>query len=211
MLNFMGEFMKLKHALLLTALLSTTAIAANPPPVAGVTTVGAKLAGAKEADANNTCKFNIKFSSDPQVKEQQLNVAPNVDLNLKQFVATKQVKAANISSNVICQQLVGQYYSGSEQEWQGFIKNGIQGLLKAGFKELQYTKVGSDDAAYTGSLDNMEYIFTGDISGNKQVIHNLAVLDKANNQVITLSVSGNEKVTQEIQDEYQRLVNSFSL
>ena len=62
-----------------------------------------------------------------------------------------------------------------------------------------------------GSLDYMEYIFTGDIGGNKQVIHNLAVLDKANNQVITLSVSGNEKVTQEIKDEYHRLVSSFSL
>jgi hypothetical protein len=207
MLNFMGKFMKLKHALLFTALLSST------PTVYAATTETKLVSVSKNEHVikSEACKFKIKFSSNPQKKVQQLNIAPNVDLNLKQFIATKKIKAANISSNVICQQLVGQYYSGSEQEWQGFIKNGIQGLLKAGFKDLQYTKVGSDDAVYMGSLDYMEYIFTGDIGGNKQVIHNLAVLDKANNQVITLSVSGNEKVTQEIQDEYQRLVSSFSL
>ena len=199
--------MKLKHALLFTALLSST-------PTVYAATTETKLVSVSKNEhliKSEACKFKIKFSSNPQKKVQQLNIAPNVDLNLKQFIATKQIKAANISSNVICQQLVGQYYSGSEQEWQGFIKNGIQGLLKAGFKDLQYTKVGSDDAVYMGSLDYMEYIFTGDIGGNKQVIHNLAVLDKANNQVITLSVSGNEKVTQEIKDEYHRLVSSFSL
>lgn len=208
--------MKLKHTLLFTALLSTTTVYATP--VAGVTTVGAKLAGATETGthktsapevANNACKFDIKFSSDPKQKQQLLNVAPNVDLKLKQFVATQSVKGANIATNVMCQQLIGQQYTGSTQEWQGFINNALRGLVNGGFKDVQFTKVGTDDAAYKGTLDNMEYMFTGDNGGNKQVIHNLAVLDKANNQVITLSVSGNEKVTQEIKGEYQRLVNSF--
>ncbi|AQP99411.1 hypothetical protein B0W48_06100 [Pseudoalteromonas aliena] len=195
--------MKLKHSLIFIALLSTTTVYATP--------VGANLAGAKEASANNACKFDIKFSSDPKQKQQLLNVAPNVDLKLKQFIATKVVKGARVASNVMCQQLIGQQYTGSQQEWQGFINNALQGLLNGGFKDLKLTKVGTNDAAYKGTLGNMEYIFTGDNSGNKQVIYNLAVLDKANNQVITISVSGNEKVTQEIQDEYQRLVNSFSL
>ncbi|TMO04191.1 hypothetical protein [Pseudoalteromonas sp. S558] len=195
--------MKLKHSLIFIALLSTTTVYATP--------VGANLADAKEASANNACKFDIKFLSDPKQKQQLLNVAPNVDLKLKQFIATKVVKGARVASNVMCQQLIGQQYTGSQQEWQGFINNALQGLLNGGFKDLKFTKVGSNDAAYKGTFDNMEYIFTGDNSGNKQVIYNLTVLDKPNNQVITLSVSGNEKVTQEIQNEYQRLVNSFSL
>ncbi len=201
--------MKLKHSLIFIALLSTTTVAATPP--VGAKLAGANIVGTTKSQQDNACKFNIKFSSDPQVKEQQLNVAPNVDLKLKQFVAMQSVKGAKIATNVMCQQLIGQQYTGSQQEWQGFINNALNGLKNAGFESLSLTRVGSNDAIYKGELDNYEYIFAGDIGGNKQVIHNLAVLDKANNQVITLSVSGNEKVTQEIQDEYQRLVNSFSL
>ncbi|MDP5213577.1 hypothetical protein ORJ66_11040 [Pseudoalteromonas tunicata] len=198
--------MKFKHSVVIIALLSVTSIAhaEQKPLEEGV--IGKQVQ--RQSDA---CKFDIKFSSESTQRAQQLKIAPNVNLNLKQFIATKQVNAANISSNVICQQLIGQSYTGSEQEWQGFIKNGLDGLLKAGFKELQYTKVGTDDAVYQGGLDNMEYIFTGTIGVNKQIIHNLAVLDKKNNQVITLSVSGNEVVSQEIKEEYQRLIGSFSL
>lgn len=157
------------------------------------------------------CKFNVQFSSEPQEKQQTMKIAPNVDLNLKQFVSIKTVKAANIASNVTCQQLVGQAYTGSEEEWKGFVKNALQGLLNAGFKDLQFTRVGQDDATYKGNLANMEYGFTGSIGGNKQIIHNLAVLDKSHNQVIIISVSGNERVSDEIKSEYTKLVNSFSL
>lgn len=215
-LIFIGEFMKLKHSVIFIALLSTTTVYATP--VAGVTTVGAKLAGATETGthktnapetANNACKFDIKFASKPQQKNQSIQASPTVSMDLTQFVAKQTKQGAVIASNVICQHLMGHSYTGSQQEWAGFIDSGVKGLIKAGVTGVQFTKVGTDDAAYKGTLDNMEYIFTGDNGGNKQVIHNLAVLDKANNQVITLSVSGNEKVTQEIKDEYQRLVNSF--
>ena len=160
---------------------------------------------------SEACSFDIKFSSAPKEKQQTLNISNGVDLNLKQFVSIKQIKAANIASNVTCQQLVGQKYTGSQQEWQGFVKNALQGLLNAGFKDLQFTRVGEDDAIYKGKLANMEYGFTGSVGGNKQVIHNLAVLDKSHNQVIIISVSGNEKVSDEIKDEFTQLVNSFSL
>ncbi len=204
--------MKLKHSLLFIALLSTTAIAATTTPV------GAELAGATKAqdsiiqaaDANG-CRFDIKFLTMPKIKKQTIDASPTVKLFLKQYLATQTRNGADIASNVMCQQLIGQQYTGSQQEWAGFIDNGIKGLLKAGVTDIQFTKVGDNDAAYKGPLGNIEYVFTGNNGGNKQVIHNLAVLDKANNQVITLSVSGNEKVTQEIQDEYKRLVNSFSL
>lgn len=203
--------MKLKHSIIFIALLSTTTVAATTP-------VGAKLAGATETDthktnapetANNACKFDIKFASKPQQKNQSIQASPTVSMDLTQFVAKQTKQGAVIASNVTCQHLIGHSYTGSQQEWAGFIDSGIKGLIKAGVADIQFTKVGENDAAYKGPLDNMEYIFTGDNGGNKQVIHNLTVLDKANNQVITLSVSGNEKVTQEIKDEYQRLVNSF--
>lgn len=215
--------MKLKHSLIFIALLSTTTVAATTP-VAGATPVGAKLAGAnnagannagakkdgeKEATANNACQFDIKFASKPQQKNQSIQASPTVSMDLTQFVAKQVEKGAVIASNVTCQHLIGHSYTGSQQEWAGFIDSGIKGLIQAGVADIQFTKVGTNDAAYKGTLDNMEYVFTGDNGGNKQVIHNLTVLDKPNNQVITLSVSGNEKVTQEIQDEYQRLVNSF--
>jgi len=205
-LIFIGEFMKLKHSVIFIALLSTTTVAATTP-------VGAKLAGATETGAtetaNNACKFDIKFASKPQQKNQSIQASPTVSMDLTQFIATKVVDSAKIASNVTCQHLIGYSYTGSQQEWAGFIDSGVKGLIKAGVTDIQFTKVGTNDAAYKGEMANMEYIFTGDNGGNKQVIHNLTVLDKANNQVITLSVSGNEKVTQEIKDEYQRLVNSF--
>ena len=208
--------MKLKHSVIFIALLSTTTVAATTP-------VGAKLAGATETGttetsthktnapetANNACKFDIKFASKPQQKNQSIQASPTVSMDLTQFVAKQTKQGAVIASNVTCQHLIGHSYSGSQQEWAGFIDSGVKGLIKAGVTDIQFTKVGTDDAAYKGEMANMEYMFTGDNGGNKQVIHNLTVLDKANNQVITLSVSGNEKVTQEIKDEYQRLVNSF--
>ncbi|MEL0642493.1 hypothetical protein V6260_18020 [Pseudoalteromonas aliena] len=210
--------MKLKHPLIFIALLSTTTVAATAP-VAGATPVGAKLAGAnnagakkdgeKKATANNACQFDIKFVSEPQKKNQNIQASPTVRMDLIQFVGKQVEKGAVIASNVTCQHLTGHSYTGSQQEWAGFIDSGIKGLIQAGVADIQFTKVGTNDAAYKGTLDNMEYVFTGDNGGNKQVIHNLTVLDKPNNQVITLSVSGNEKVTQEIQDEYKRLVNSF--
>ena len=54
-----------------------------------------------------------------------------------------------------------------------------------------------------------EYIFTADADGNKQIIKNLALLDKANNSVYTFSVSGNEIVEAEISEEFTRLVASI--
>ena len=218
--------MKLKYSLLFIALLSTTtgAIGATDSTEVNTTPVGAelasatkgKLAGADKIHANkpianeaNACQFDIKFASKAQQKNQSIQASPTVSMDLTQFIATKVVESARIGSNVTCQHLIGHTYTGSQQEWAGFIDNGIKGLIKAGVTDINFTKVGTTDAAYKGTLDNMEYVFTGDNGGNKQVIHNLAVLDKENNQVITLSVSGNEKVAQEIKDEYQRLVASF--
>lgn len=176
-------------------------------------TVSLLVSGVAVANVSNdsACQFDIEFSSKPKENSQTVNASPSVTMDIKQFVATKVVKNAKIASNVMCQHLTGHAYTGSEQEWAGFIDNGIKGLLRAGVTDVQFTKVGTNEAVYNGELANIEYIFTGDNGGNKQVIHNLALLDKKNNQVITISVSGNEKVSDEIKNEYTKLVNSFSL
>ena len=198
--------MKLQPALILCALVFVNS------------TVGLKTVYAEELNtkaiaeiSNNSCKFDISFLTDPTVKEQTINVSKGVELKLKQYVAVRTERGANIASNVICQHLIGQQYTGSQQEWQGFIKTAVQGMMQHGFKDLKFTKVGTDDAVYKGQYPNYEYTFTGDIGGNKQIIHNLAVLDKTNNQVITFSVSGNEKVESDIKTDYENLINSFSL
>ncbi|WP_404341341.1 hypothetical protein [Pseudoalteromonas mariniglutinosa] len=186
--------MTYKSTLLLISLLAVTPTFAN----------------ANNVEKSEACEFDIKFASKPEQNKQTVQASPTVTMQIEQFLAKKSIKGANIASNVICQHLTGHAYTGSEQEWAGFIDNGIKGLIKAGVKDLQFTKIGENDATYKGDLAHMEYVFTGDNGGNKQIIHNLAVLDKKNNQVITLSVSGNEKVASEIKDEYQRLVNSFT-
>lgn len=195
--------MKLKTSLLLCALAFANLNAAYAQAS------NAKVLSASSSD--NSCKFDVSFNTDPQVKEQTMNVSQGVELKLKQYIAVRTERGANIASNVICQHLIGQQYTGSQEEWKGFINTAVQGMMQHGFKDLKFTKVGTDDAAYKGQYPNFEYTFTGDIGGNKQIIHNLAVLDKKNNQVITFSVSGNEKVESEIKSDYQQLINSFSL
>lgn len=195
--------MKLKTSLLLCALAFANLNAAYAQAL------NVKVLSASSSD--NSCKFDVSFNTDPQVKEQTMNVSQGVELKLKQYIAVRTHRGANIASNVICQHLVGQQYTGSQEEWKGFINTAVQGMMQHGFKDLKFTKVGTDDAAYKGQYPNFEYTFTGDIGGNKQIIHNLAVLDKKNNQVITFSVSGNEKVESEIKSDYQQLINSFSL
>lgn len=164
-----------------------------------------------ESSKSQSCQFDIKFFAKPIKKNQKIALAPNISMELAQYVATKVESDIKIASNVICQHLIGHSYTGTEQEFTSFIENGINGLLKAGFKDLQYTLVGDNDATYRGKLDNIEYTFTGDNNGNKQVIHNLTILDKKQNQVITISVSGNERVADKIKEEYTNLVESFSL
>lgn len=198
--------MKLQPALILCALIFVNSSL-------GLKTVHAEESGGKDISeiSDKSCKFDVSFLTDPSVKEQTINISKGVELKLKQYVAVRTKNGANIASNVICQHLIGQQYTGSQEEWKGFLNTAVQGMIQHGFKDLKFTKVGTDDAIYKGQYPNYEYTFTGDIGGNKQIIHNLAVLDKANNQVITFSVSGNEKVESVIKKDYENLINSFSL
>ncbi|MCG7566511.1 hypothetical protein MHM95_09430 [Pseudoalteromonas sp. CnMc7-15] len=170
------------------------------------------LLASSEGFASNSehCAITIAFKGQAQSRSQQAQLSPKVTLELKQWVDTHSVKGVKVASNVICQHLDGQAYTGSQQEWQAFIDRGIKGLLKAGFKDMQFTRVGSDAELYQGPHKSLEYIYRGTKDDNRQHIYNLAVLNKATNELVTLSVSGNEAANESVYQEFKRLVDSFS-
>jgi len=159
------------------------------------------------------CLLNLELDTKPTNKSQTLNFDDNIHMQLTNTVAIKEMKSARIASNITCQQLTGASYTGSDAEWAKFFDSAFQGMLKANFKDIQFTLVGEEDKSFHSTFANdfvvKEYIFTADAGGNKQIIKNLALLDKANNSVYTFSVSGNEIVEAEISEEFTRLVASI--
>ena len=159
------------------------------------------------------CLLSIKLDTKPTNKNQMLNFDDNIHMQLTNSVAIKERKSARIASNITCQQLTGASYTGSDEEWVKFFDSAFQGMLKANFKDIQFTLVGEADKIFKPDFVNdymvKEYFFNADAGGNKQIIKNLALLDKANNSVYTFSVSGNEIVEAEIIEEFNRLVASI--
>ncbi|WP_372767914.1 PsbP-related protein [Pseudoalteromonas sp.] len=157
------------------------------------------------------CDATADFVTPPKTKRQSLDLAEGVTLKLAQTISTQIKSNAKIASNVICQVLEGASYTGSEEEWQGFINSAANGLIAKEYQNVTLTLVGEMDATYKGKKQNKEYVFTAKTPSGVQHIHNLAVLDKENNTFYTLSVSGDESIKDEVIKEYKRLVDSFSL
>jgi len=165
------------------------------------------------AFTEQVCLLNLDLDTKPKNKSQMLNFGDNIHMQLTNTVAIKERKSARIASNITCQQLIGASYTGSDEEWANFFDSAFQGMLKANFKDIQFTLVGEEDKSFHSTFTHdfivKEYIFTADAGGNKQIIKNLALLDKANNSVYTFSVSGNKIVEAEISEEFTRLVASI--
>ena len=162
-------------------------------------------------DVVQACDSFITFSADVQNAENTVKVSESVAIAMKQFYSKTTVDGYKVASNVICQQLSGVKYSGSTEEWQGFLNNTVAELMQKGGTDLQFMIVGSDDAIYQSAYDHKEYIIHGTFKKVDQIIYNLAVLDKKNNTLYTLSVSGGKVVNKEIKAEFKRLVKSFTL
>ncbi len=163
-----------------------------------------------KANAANACAVEIEFSSMPTKKQQQVKVSEGINLVMVQLLAEKSMQGAKIASNFICQKMLGAQYTGSAQEWQKFINSAVSALEKSGYSDVQFIPVTPKNKLYKTELMSIEYKLLATISGNKQVIQNLAVLDKVKNTVYTISVSGNEKVEREVFKEFSNLANSFS-
>jgi hypothetical protein len=155
------------------------------------------------------CNVKLEFSTIPEKKYQEVKVADGVKLSLAQMMATKKFEGAKVASNFICQVMTGASYTGSNEEWQGFINSATQGLANSGYTNVQFIPVVPKEKKYQSELQSIEYGFIATRGDNTQYILNLAVLDKGKNAVYTISVSGNELVEKQIKSEFERLVASF--
>lgn len=159
----------------------------------------------------NVCNAAIVFENKVKQKKQTIKLNDKVSMNLHQYRTDTRKRGAKIASNVICQRLTGAEYSGSDEEWAAFIQNAADGLKKAKAKDIQLFLIGDKVKVYSSLADNKEYDFRATFGGNRQIIKNIAVLDRLNNTVYTLSVSGADRVRNEVNEEFERLVKSFRL
>ncbi|MCP4990437.1 MAG: hypothetical protein GY928_31690 [Colwellia sp.] len=159
------------------------------------------------------CALVLNFSDKPKKKQQTLKLNATVSMALTNAIALNNSYAARIATNVSCQQLTGASYTGSHVEWAKFFDSATQGLIKASYKELEFTLVGSDEINFKSALAQefvaKEYDYIGTIGNNKQLIKNLALLDKKNNTLYTFSVSGNVMVESNVKLEFERLLASI--
>jgi|GEM_PF-3598003 len=166
------------------------------------------------------CDGSISFTAEINSANRVITLSDSASLDMNQYLSEKVYDGYKVASNVICQKLNGITYTGSAEEWQGFINNTISGLTKSGGENLQFTLVGTEDSQYSSTFENMRYVsnldyreYTINVTFNKhkQVLYNLAVLDKKYNTMYTLGVSGEVTVDEKIKQEFERLVKSFIL
>lgn len=183
-----------------------------------VITIGLSLLHLSVSAENNVvseqvCNLHVDFEGKPRTKTQAINLSADVQMAVINKVNIKKRQKVNIATNVTCQQLMGANYTGSKAEWAKFFDSAIKGLQKSAFTGLEFTLIGDNDKVIndelSSSYDTKEYNFVGDLSTNKQIIKNLAILDKTKNTLYTFSVSGNEIVETDISEEFSRLVNSI--
>jgi hypothetical protein len=164
------------------------------------------------ATVNKVCQAQVSFTNKVQKKQQEVSLSADMSVSMSQFLSVQSRMYGNkVASNVICQQLVGGRYTGSSQEWSQFMESGITGLQKSSGTKIRVVDVGDEEKHFHQAIDHREYTFYGTFKGSKQVIYNVAILDKLNNTLYTLSVSGAEQLHSDILNEFKRLIKSFKL
>ncbi|WMN61206.1 hypothetical protein NI389_07440 [Pseudoalteromonas xiamenensis] len=158
------------------------------------------------------CDFESLFPKSVKKTQQQFNMNNGGKLSMTQWlnVETISESRAKIASNIICQSLQGASYTGEDEEWSQFIQGAARGLVDANATNIEFTLVGTDDATYHGKLDNREYQFIATMDDYKQMMRNITLLNKSRNQVITVSISGNTVIAEEINKEYRRIVSQLN-
>lgn len=166
---------------------------------------------AKNFHAAKLCDANFTFTTPAEMKKQRSALSSNVSVSLTQALAQQKQAGVYIVTNVICQKLTGAKYTGTEQEWAQFLGNAVTGLKHSGGKEMQLVLVTGKDRVFMKEVSHKEYNFVGNFGKNRQIIFNLAVLNKENNTVYTISVSGARHLEKIVKNEFKRIVNSFEL
>lgn len=165
----------------------------------------------RASQLQKVCNAKLNFITKPNIKEQTLNLDDKTSLTIHQFLTTYSYQSAKVATNVICQQLTGAKYTGSNEEWAGVIKSAFDGFQAKGATDIEFIITNDAHRVYSSLVDNKEYDFKANFDGHMQLIKNLTVLDKKSNTAYTLSVSGSQNVESEIINEFTRLVQSFEL
>ncbi|WP_462164586.1 hypothetical protein [Pseudoalteromonas xiamenensis] len=157
------------------------------------------------------CNFSMLLSDNAKKTHQVIDMKNGQKLIMTQWlqVETQSKANAKLATNIICQSIQGRLYTGSNEEWSQFINSAAQGLVQAQAKNIEFTLVGTDDATYQGTMDNREYQFVASIGRYKQVIKNITLLNNSKDEVMTISVSGNEAIADNINQEYKRIVSQL--
>jgi hypothetical protein len=162
---------------------------------------------------HNLCGLTVSFANQPKIKQQTLKLSETVTMEISNALAVNDSYGAIIATNISCQQLAGASYTGSAAEWAKFFNSANQGLINSGYKDIAVTFVGANDALVADALAkayiSKEYDYRATVGSNKQLIKNLALLDKANNTLYTLSVSGSRSIESNVRLEFERLLASI--
>jgi endo-alpha-1,4-polygalactosaminidase (GH114 family) len=119
------------------------------------------------------------------------------------------VKGGRIASNVSCQKLTKAKYTASEQEWQNVLKTNFKQLAEKGFKEVTLTPLVARDAIFNGEEQSREYVMKAAHDNDTQVFYLANILNKSQNTLYTVMISGNINVMTEVKTEYQRILASL--
>lgn len=155
------------------------------------------------------CEYDISFLTKPIEKQQSIALSDKATLHIQQELSKHRVNNAVIASNVTCQVLEGDSFSGDEAEFKKLLNNTVRSLINAEAQDLKVTLVGSDGAVYRGNYPNIEYILSATLSGNEQIIYNLTFVNKPKNESLTVSVSGNIINKELLEREFARILSSL--
>lgn len=158
------------------------------------------------------CNARFETIGLPKLKKQNIKLNDKVSMEFEQNLTVLKSKyGANVVNNIICQTLNGAKYTGSDKEWAQFIQQASNGIKRNGGEKVRLELVGGGDKLFHLPVEHKEYKFIGRINNIKQTIYNLTILDKKNNSVLTISVSGADKGRKAVLAEYTRILNSIDL
>jgi hypothetical protein len=167
------------------------------------------IPGVSTSVSAQVCDAKFTLLDEPKEKNQLIQLNKDISMELTQLLVKAQYKGSFVAINVLCQKLLGSHYTGSDEEWSAFIKNGLEGLKKNKVKNIQLLLTSDTVKIYPTLIDNKEYTFKGDFDGNEQIIKNLSILSTNKEYVYTISVSGNIRAKKAVEHEFSRVIDSL--
>ncbi|NOU51803.1 hypothetical protein HG263_14795 [Pseudoalteromonas sp. JBTF-M23] len=159
----------------------------------------------------NLCQIPKEVLGDYEGQRQTIPFGEQRKMYIERWIIQETVspKSAVLATNITCQKMEGIKFTGSKEEWNGFINSIAQGFVKNSANDIQLTMIGDDKAVYKGTLPHQEYSIKADFDGNQQIVHNITWLDLTDNTALTVSVSGNIHLVDMIFDKYKDLINKI--